>query len=130
MLNECAVLVYIDVWIIMGATRELVRVNMEAFDKAMTSLGFKLHPTKREGPVQSIEYIGFLLELARARLTITSDKRLKILAHAQTLMRQVEQEEWDLAYADTVVGKLSAVAPVVQRGRAALDPFYKARVCI
>ncbi len=123
-------MVYIDDWIVMGATKELVRVNMEASDKAMTSLGFKLHPTKREGPVQLIEYIGFLLEPARARLTITSDKRLKITAHSQTLMRQVEQEEGDLAYADTVVGKLSAVAPVVQGGRAALDPFYKARVCM
>ncbi len=129
-LHDCAVLVYIDDWIIMGATEELVRVNMEYFDKAMTSLGFKLHPTKREGPTQSIEYIGFLLELARARLTVTSDKRLKILAHAQALMEQVKQKEWDLAYADTVVGKLSAVAPVVQGGRAALDPFYQARGCM
>jgi hypothetical protein len=49
----------------------------------MTSLGFKLHPTKRDGPthVQSIEYTGFLLELARAELTIMSDKKDKIKAH-------------------------------------------------
>ncbi len=120
-------MVYLDDWILLGDSEELVRENMIMFDKAMTSLGFKLHPTKRDGPTQSIEYIGFLLELARAKLTITGDKRDKIKAHVQALRGQVEKGEWDVAYADTVVGKLSAIAPVVVGGRTVIAPFYRQR---
>jgi hypothetical protein len=58
--DQCAVLVYIDDWIILGSSEQLVRDNMTRFDDAMTKLGFKWHPTKREGPTQSIEHIGFL----------------------------------------------------------------------
>jgi hypothetical protein len=63
---------------------------MERFDAAMTKLGFKLHPTKREGPTQSIEYIGFLLSLAYAQLSITSDKRAKILNFLDETLSQVK----------------------------------------
>ena len=53
LLFDCAVLVYIDDWIIMAATEELVRANMQSFDTAMKALKVKLHPTKRDGPTQS-----------------------------------------------------------------------------
>ncbi len=46
LLNECAVLVYIDDWVILAATEQLVRVNMDHFVRVMTELGFKIHPTK------------------------------------------------------------------------------------
>jgi hypothetical protein len=93
----------------------------------MTALGWKIHPTKRDGPIQSIEYIGFLLNLARALLSITDDKRDKLLAHVDLLLKLVLAKKWDIAQTDSVIGKLSSVAPVVQGGRAALAPFYKAR---
>ena len=66
--------------------------------------------------------------LAKAILTITGEKRDKLLAHVRELLKQVETGSWDLAYADTVVGKLSSVAQVVVGGRSALSPFYQARV--
>ena len=127
-LRRCGViLVYIDDWILLGASEDVIRMNMEAFDMAMTSLGFKLHPTKRDGPTQSIEYIGFLLHLASARLAITGDKKDKVLAHVDALIAQVALRSWDLSYADTVTGKLSAISPVVPGGRSAITPSYKAR---
>ncbi len=86
----------------------------------MTALGWKIHPTKRDGPIQSIEYIGFLLNLARALLSITDDKRDKLLAHVDLLLKLVLAKKWDIAQTDSVIGKLSSVAPVVQGGRAAL----------
>jgi hypothetical protein len=128
LLHDCSVLVYIDDWIIMGASEQLVRSNMEAFDKAMSELGFRLHPTKRDGPAQAMEYIGFLLNLAWARLSITGDKRDKIKAFVNELMPQVEAGLWDVSLADTTIGKLSAIAPVVAGGRLALYPFYQARL--
>ncbi len=69
LLFDCALLVYIDDWIIMAATEELVRANMQSFDTV------NLHPTKRDGPTQSIDYIGFLLMLAKAILTIMITKK-------------------------------------------------------
>ncbi len=89
---------------------------MTAFDKAMTELGFCLHPTKRGCPAQIMEYIGFLLDLAWARLSITSDKRDKIEGYVNELLPQVEKGLWDVALADTTIGKLSAIAPVVAGG--------------
>ncbi len=44
---QYAALVYIDDWIMMASTPELVKTNMDYFDVAVTKLGFKLHPTKR-----------------------------------------------------------------------------------
>jgi hypothetical protein len=122
------VLVYIDDWILLGPNEGVVRENMTAFDKAMTELGFCLHPTKRDGPAQIMEYIGFLLDLAWARLSITSDKRDKIEGYVNELLPQVEKGLWDVALADTTIGKLSAIAPVVAGGRLALYPFYQARI--
>ncbi len=109
---------------------------MIAFDSAaisaMTELGFCLHPTnliiKRDGPAQIMEYIGFLLNLAWARLSITADKRDKIKAHVSELLPQVVDGLWDVALADTTIGKLSAIAPVVAGGRLAIYPFYQARI--
>ncbi len=126
--QSCTVLVYIDDWILLGPNEGVVRENMTAFDKAMTELGFCLHPTKRDGPAQIMEYIGFLLNLAWARLSITSDKRDKIRVYVNELLPQVEKGLWDVALADTTIGKLSAIAPVVAGGRLALYPFYQARI--
>ena len=111
-------MVYIDDWLIMGQSEEVVRRNMEAFDSALTKLGFKLHPTKREGPVQAIEYIGFLLDLAWARLSITGEKREKLKAHVEGLLASVSKGEWEVAVSDTVVGKLGSVAQILPGGRA------------
>ncbi len=91
----------------MGSSEQLVRDNMAAFDKAMLELGFRLHPTKRDGPAQSMEYIGFLLNLAWARLSITGDKRDKIRVFVNELLPQVEAGLWDVSLADTTIGKLS-----------------------
>jgi hypothetical protein len=42
LLHDCSVLFYIDDWIIMGASEQLVRNKMAAFDKAMSELGLSL----------------------------------------------------------------------------------------
>ena len=90
LLFDCAVLVYIDDWILLAATEELVLRNMQSFNSVLTSLGLKIHPTKKEGPLQAIGFIGFLLDLATPCLSITDDKRLKIVAHLKELITQVE----------------------------------------
>ena len=53
-----------------------------------------------------------------------------MLAHVRQLLAQVEEGSWDFAYADSVVGKLSSIAPVVVGGRSALAPNYQARTLV
>jgi hypothetical protein len=76
-----------------------------------------------------MEYIGFLLSLAQAQLSITSDKRSKIMNFLTELIGQVQSGSWDVALADTTIGKLAAIAMVyvVPGGRAAYATRYKAR---
>jgi hypothetical protein len=68
------------------------------------------------------------LSLAYAQLSITADKRAKVLNFLDETLSQVKLGVWDVALSDTTVGKLSAIALVVPGGRAALAPMYRARV--
>ena len=55
----------LDDWILLGATEEIIRPSRQHCVEAMTAWGlkFKLHPTKGDGPTQSIEYVGCLVNL-------------------------------------------------------------------
>ncbi len=62
--------------------------------KAMTSLGFKLHLTKRDDPTRSIKSMGLLLELGLARISIIGNKQAKVLARVELWLAQVEARKY------------------------------------
>ena len=119
--------VYIDDWLLLAPSRELLIAQMEAFEATMALLGFILHPTKRAGPLQCIEYIGLVLNFALATLTITAERCESLHKHVECLLHDVVRGDWAVAAMDTVIGKLLYVACVVVGGRAALTPLYEAR---
>ena len=126
-LIDCVSFVYIDDWLLLAPTREILVNNMLAFENAMIRMGICLHPTKRDGPVQCIEYIGLVLDLVHARLTISLQRCYRLRQHVVSLLDSVKQGTWAVTVMDTVIGKLMHVANIVVGGRAALSPLYEAR---
>jgi hypothetical protein len=127
-LSDCAVLVYIDDWLLLAPTREGLLRNMQQFEQTMQRLGFHLHPTKRAGPVQAIEYIGFILDLLAGQLSLTVERCDRIRARIQELLAHHERSQrWLVSDVDSLTGKLSHAAYVVLGGRVALAPIYAAR---
>ena len=83
---------------------------VELFD----SLGLTVHPTKSQlTPVQSIEFLGFLLDSNSMLISLTDLKREKICGLAKSLLTPTKHTIRDLA---SFIGNLVAADPAVPLG--------------
>jgi len=94
----------------------------------MRQMGFLLHPTKRAGPLQIIEFIGFVIDYVNARLSLTVHRCDSIRAQVAELLNATELgKRWLVADFDSLMGKLAHAVYVLRGGRVALCPMYEIR---
>ena len=122
---NAAVLVYIDDWLLMAPTREALEEAMAVFEHAMGDMKFKLHPDKREGPIQIMEYIGYVIDLVAAAVSISVARQSKLTTTVQDTIAQLEADYWSFDEIESTAGKLAHASKVLEGGAAALLPLYE-----
>jgi hypothetical protein len=69
--------VYIDDWFLSAPTEPELAAIMTIFESLLKRLGWEPNGKKTIGPVQSIEYLGLMLDTVACRLSIPADKTAK-----------------------------------------------------
>ena len=106
---------FADDWYLQGAMKEQCNQNVNTTINWLTSSGFTIH-TKNSvlEPVQSIEFLGFLIGSTTMWVKINTDKSKIVLIKIETFLTNPQPKTRDLA---SVIGSLVSLFPTMPFGK-------------
>ena len=105
--------VYIDDWLFWSDVKATTASWLSNFETFCNHLGIIVHPDKREGPAQSLAFLGLVIDTSQCKLRMTEEKRTKYrLSIAQLLCTETPVMD-TLA---GVAGKMVHIAAVHTHG--------------
>lgn len=110
--------VYLDDFaqVVTGPRRHAQAAHI-AFEAALLRVGARIAEDKTEGPVQTMEYLGILIDARRMSLSITDRRRASLVASITAVIESCRPRRQTLR---KLLGKLSFAAAVVRHGQSRL----------
>ena len=104
-------IIFIDDCLIIAPSREVLLDHVAYVSSLFDSLGLTIHVAKSQlAPVQSIEYLGFLLDSVHMTVTLTSRKVVKIRELSNVLL---SSPRVSVRFLSSFIGNLVAAGPGV-----------------
>jgi len=113
-------LMYIDDMLILGKTQEELTHNFQICKSLLISLGFMVNEEKSvAGPLQELEFLGFLISSKSMTLTVTTEKLKSLILQCKQLL----QTQWTtIRHLAQIIGTMTSLkqailpAPLNYRG--------------
>ena len=105
------VVYYLDDFLLGGYTQDECAAAVAIMERVATELGVTLHPTKREGPAQTVTFLGIGIDTLTMRIFLPADKKAKVRAACAALL---------LGGHGAAAPDTAAVSPASTRGGATL----------
>ena len=112
---------YVDDLLICADDAATCARHMEVASAAFWWLGFICNAEKQEGPARSLEFLGYILDTKRNVVTIGEDRQHELLA----ALKRATAKRIDIKELETLIGKLSFAAGVLQGTRTYVYRLYK-----
>lgn len=119
---EC--LIYLDDTLICAPTMALAAHYSQIFLSTLAELGFKVNESKTVGPVQRIEFIGFIIDTVARTLCLSTKKCIRAQSRIRAVLDDSEAGPVDYKQFSQMVGYLVHVQTVVSWGRINLRPLW------
>ena len=105
---------FIDDTLLVGLSKEECLLNVQQTMYVLQRLGFVIHPEKSVfDPVRTITYLGFVLDSVRMTVTLTKERKQKIL---QTVLKLIDQHHITVRELAKLIGLAVASFPGVKFG--------------
>ena len=118
----CEVLVYIDDFLLLGPSREIIERAMATFVRIIgTEMRFLIHHDKTVYPTQLIPWGGMLIDFKHGTLQCAPDKAERTGSLAAALLSSQDKVHYTLA--DTLVGKLTFLSTLFLGATRAIAPL-------
>ena len=118
-------LVYVDDWFVITETEDQCQEAMEILIPVIESLGFKVKPSKTEGPSQDIIFLGFRIQTTYegqdVRVSVADTKVQKTINVCKTLR---DMRAFNPKAIQKTTGFLNHISQVVFAGRSRLQGLY------
>ena len=119
---DILVLVYLDDFLITGATQAECQRAVDIVRRELAELGLKVNERKSIAPTQACRFLGLLVDSVKMEITLPEEKRSAIIAELDSFRaRYASSSRASLSSLLSLVGRLSHAAKAVRAAR----PFLR-----
>lgn len=117
------IVVYLDDFLIIGASREECRQAMNILLKLLRKLGFGINYNKVEGPSQNLTFLGIVFDTVNMTLELPKEKIQELLSILKNVCQKRKISKKSL---QSLAGKLNFATQCIYGGRFYLRKIYTA----